>query len=163
MNLDKTLTIVIQIFILLISITYFNRTENGFVKTAIGLLGLTLGGLLIGKFTGIPLVGVISYVIVYPASIIVFIFHIIRSKHISQINKSFIGLIILTALTSFISKIFHLPGYGILSLFSVVPLGVIFYLNFKWLDKLREELRMMDLIAIIIIIDLLKFSERYWN
>jgi len=162
-NLDKTLIIVIQISILIISIIYFYRTENRLLKTAIGLFGLAFLGFLIRKFTGISLIGIISYAVIYPASIILFGVHLIWSENINKINKRLIGLIILTVLISFISKVFHLPGYGLLRLFSILPLGGVFYLNLKWLDKIREELRMVDLFAITMLIDLLIFSERYWS
>jgi hypothetical protein len=133
------------------------------IKTAIGLFGLAFFGLLIRKFTGIPLIGITSYIVIYPASIIVFSLHMIRSVNISRPDKRLIGWIILTALISFIFKVFHIPGYGILRLLSIFPLGFVFYLNFKRLDKIREELRMIDLITITMIIDLLIFSWRYWN
>ncbi len=120
-------------------------------------------GLIIRKLTGITSIGIISYVVVYPTALFVFIIHLIKAQTIDRIHKNMIGLVIVTILLSFISKVFHLPGYGILRLFSILPLCLIFYMNLKRIHKLREELRMLDLLAITMIIDLLVFSEKYWN
>lgn len=160
--MDKTLAILIQTSVLIISAIYCFRTENKVLKSAIALFGLFVLGLLIRKFTGKPLIGIISYVVIYLSSLIIFMVHIIKTKNINMVNKRMISLVLLTVLLSFVSKVLHLPGYGFLRIFSILPICIVVYLNIKKLDELREELRMVDLISITMIIDLLVFVERYW-
>jgi len=151
-----------QISLLGFSGVYFYRTENKIIKTAILCFSLMLLGLLVSKSINVKLIGIISFVVFNLSAILLFVIYLITNKKMSPIYKSLLGFILLPVFLSYLFKVFHFPGYGIIRIFSIIPIVLIIYLNLKKLKGLREELRFIDLYGIVMLTDLLVFINKNW-
>jgi hypothetical protein len=159
--MDKSILLIIQISIFILSIQYFRWTENKRLKTTIALYSLSFSFFFIFKLIHIPsLISMLISLFFLISFLVAISIHIAKTKTYSNLIKRMFWTILIYVYITLLFKVFHLPFSIALKSLSIIPLSFIVYLNYKKNNEIREELRVFDLIGILIILDVISFMYK---